>query len=428
MPAQPVFDTASSSNILEPRRTRLQSRSISPIVPSAASSSTMTPSLSQTSSTPTSSVSPPADGVPRCIPLHGTLGTLYCPHCKETFPLAQYVSILASGTTLACPACEQVEAVRAALGDRSRGIGRLKPDVVLYGETHKQGERIGDITRRDLMGTRPDLLIVVGTSLKVPGTKLLVRELAKVIKPSRVIKDEDDDELEMPVASGSTTLSTSTRAGTSSPRKRRITSIKPDPVHVIYLNAEFPSSPSEWKNVFDVWCRGDVQEFVAALNEEKILDDERKEKKRIEREKAAERKLERERKKAEVEQVKLEETNEDVDMVESAKVTKQRGKSTFGGIVLPSNSSLRSTSRSRSSSSIASSASSSSVSLKLKSVAMGKTKSTGGAGSVRLSALKAHEKIVKRTSEVRGTSAPVLTSTFAATKAVLSGNTKKATK
>mgnify|MGYP001578721742 FL=1 len=60
----------------------------------------------------------------------------------------------------------------------------MKPDVVLYGEAHKEGERVGEITRKDLLGARPDLLLVVGTSLKVPGTKLLVRELAKVIRRS----------------------------------------------------------------------------------------------------------------------------------------------------------------------------------------------------------------------------------------------------
>lgn len=149
----------------------------------------------------------------------------------------------------------------------------MKPDVVLYGEAHPEGERVGEITRRDLMGPRPDLLLVVGTSLKVPGTKLLVRELAKVIRPPAREDEDDDDELEIPVSSGASTASGQRR------RKR-----KPKPVHAVYLNLEFPTPSREFKDVFDVWMKGDVQGFIEAVEQERKVEDALVEKRRQERE------------------------------------------------------------------------------------------------------------------------------------------------
>lgn len=186
----------------------------------------------------------------------------------------------------------------------------MKPDVVLYGETHKEGERVGEITRKDLMGPRPDLLLVVGTSLKVPGTKLLVRELAKVIRPawtwstesrsrssgSEDAEGEDDDE-EMPVASGSTAISTTcTNASQTTIKGRKK---KPEKVSVIYLNFEFPKPAAEWKDVFDVWLKGDVQEFVEVVKQERKNEEDRKIKKEADKVEMAKRRVERETIKAE---------------------------------------------------------------------------------------------------------------------------------
>ncbi|SGY72946.1 BQ5605_C005g03241 [Microbotryum silenes-dioicae] len=221
---------------------------------------------------PSPAASPPADEVPpppthskipRCIPLHGHLGTMSCAHCSTTVPINPFMPALAQGTAPTCPSCESIDLARTVAGDRSRGVGRLRPDVVLYGEEHRDGERVGEITHRDLIGARPDLLLVVGTTLKVPGTKRLVRELSKVTKPP-VYDAEDDEEMEMPVASGSSTSSNS--SGTTSSKTKRP---KPAPVHVVYLNYEFPKPSTEWKDVFDVWLRGDIQAFVQAVHDEK---------------------------------------------------------------------------------------------------------------------------------------------------------------
>ncbi|KPV73861.1 uncharacterized protein RHOBADRAFT_45153, partial [Rhodotorula graminis WP1] len=236
-------------------------------LPAASASSALGPTSSQMSlasstastastsyPTPRSSQSPPPthSTIPRCIPLHGHLSTLSCSFCKLVTPTAAYLDLLSSGTAPLCPACLAKEALRSAAGERARGVGVLRPDVVLYGEEHKDGERVGEITQRDLMGQRPDLLLVVGTTLKVKGTKRLVRELAKVIKP----------------VSASSTASSSSSTSAPTTTTTTSSSTKQAPVHTIYLNAEFPSPAREWADVFDVWCRGDIQEFVAALARE----------------------------------------------------------------------------------------------------------------------------------------------------------------
>jgi NAD-dependent SIR2 family protein deacetylase len=265
------------------------------------------PSKSKSKSAPTPSPSPSprktaASLVPRCIPLHGHLATLSCPSCSLTLPLPPYVPLLASGTSPACPRCLENEQARAILGERSRGVGRMKPDVVLYGEPHKEGERVGEILRKDLGGKRPDLLIVVGTSLKVPGTRMLVREMGKVIRPSPVDgedeEDEDDDAYEMPPASGSTSLSSQP----SSQQARGSKKFKAKKqIHTIYLNFDFPTPAKEFQSTFDVWARGDVQEFVQAVEEEREAQEEKKESRRLEKLRASERKVQRERVKVEKE-------------------------------------------------------------------------------------------------------------------------------
>jgi len=67
------------------------------------------------------------------------------------------------------------------MGKRHRGIGRLRPNVVLYGEENPNGDTIGKIAERDLR-TGPDMVIVVGTGLKVPGARRLVKEFCRSVK------------------------------------------------------------------------------------------------------------------------------------------------------------------------------------------------------------------------------------------------------
>lgn len=63
---------------------------------------------------------------------------------------------------------------------RALPIGSLRPSIVLYDEPHPLGEEIGGLQAYDL-GRRPDILLVMGTSLKVHGLKRVVREFAKAV-------------------------------------------------------------------------------------------------------------------------------------------------------------------------------------------------------------------------------------------------------
>ncbi|KAF8517733.1 hypothetical protein BU17DRAFT_91593 [Hysterangium stoloniferum] len=254
---------------------------------------------------------PQLNVIPRCIPLHGTLLTLHCPHCTQSFPLEppppnsvtpmspppsptatsskppslspspppSLHSLLADGTPPPCPSCTSLEQTRALVGKRLRGIGKLRPSVVLYGEEHREGEGVGEAVRRDLCGIPdakgtsssgapdkdkpepaspsksrlragrgPDLLLVVGTSLRVPGTKRIVREFSKAVRPT-----QSPSPSRMP-----------TPAPTPSPPAGES---KSEPIRTIYLNNEFPLSSREWEGVFDVWVDGDAQSFAKMAGE-----------------------------------------------------------------------------------------------------------------------------------------------------------------
>jgi NAD-dependent SIR2 family protein deacetylase len=212
--------------------------------------------------TPGSRYMSPAVEVPRCIPLHGTLQTLHCQTCMHTFPLENYVSSLTSGTPPYCPECTQMEETRQLVGKRARGVGKLRPSVVLYNELHKDGEGVGEVARRDLVGCSKgkgrsgvDALLVVGTSLKVPGTKRMVREFSKAVRARGCTASRDI---------GPTGLATPA----PSPGKGSATSADNSPIKSIYLNFDFPGPTREWEGVFDVWLQGDAQSFAELLKEE----------------------------------------------------------------------------------------------------------------------------------------------------------------
>lgn len=204
---------------------------------------------------------PPME-TPRCIPLHGTLQQMHCQICTHSFPLRDYLPALVEGKPPYCPECNALEETRQLIGKRSRGVGKLRPSVVLYNEMHKDGEEVGDVVRRDLIGSSKgkgragaDLLLVVGTSLRVPGTKRIVREFSKAVHS----RDS--------VASEGTTSAMGLSTPTPSPRRSPADEDEP-PIRTVYLNLDFPVPTREWEGVFDVWVRGDAQEFARLVLEE----------------------------------------------------------------------------------------------------------------------------------------------------------------
>ncbi|WFD43206.1 hypothetical protein MPSI1_001861 [Malassezia psittaci] len=275
----------------------------------------------------------------RAIPLHGNLYAMSCALCSYTLSLADdrpechsAIESMRMGRPVWCAQCESNNQIRVTAGLRSRAVGRMKVDVVLYNGENDTAERVGACVERDLLGLRdpnepqvpetlselrarvrkqrgtaqrtqslamqpcgslsgkpeepkgcdldteqtlsmnanekssenvlgsffddeeikenkpceleppkpsrsrlkplpPDLLIVAGTSLKVPGTKRLVREFAKACRARDANKTSCDN----------------------------------PPIRTLYLNYDFPTAAREWDGIFDVWIQGDVQQTASGL-------------------------------------------------------------------------------------------------------------------------------------------------------------------
>lgn len=119
---------------------------------------------------------------PKTIQLHGGLEKMVCSKCGW---LGGFDAELFRGSEPPdCSECVEMESVRGIAGKRSLGVGKLRPRIVLYNEYHPDSEAIGSVSKADLK-TRPDALIVVGTSLKVPGIRRIVREMCKSVQDIR---------------------------------------------------------------------------------------------------------------------------------------------------------------------------------------------------------------------------------------------------
>lgn len=120
---------------------------------------------------------------PKTILLHGGLEKMVCSKCHA---LSDFDAKLFKGPhPPACNNCVEADDVRTNhAGKRSHGVGRLRPRMVLYHEHNPDDEAIGKVVSADLR-TRPDALIVVGTTLKVPGVKRIVKEMCGVVRGRR---------------------------------------------------------------------------------------------------------------------------------------------------------------------------------------------------------------------------------------------------
>ena len=67
------------------------------------------------------------------------------------------------------------------LGRRRPAVGRLRPNVVLCGEAGHHGNEIGNTLTRDL-NVVPDVVVVVGTKLKIDGARDLVRDICRAAR------------------------------------------------------------------------------------------------------------------------------------------------------------------------------------------------------------------------------------------------------
>ena len=134
------------------------------------------------------------------VQLHGDIHRVHCTVCSAGYPCSpDFLDVLRTGTAPDCPECilrcallcpsalapplipPLVSAdLRVARAARSIRVGTLRPSIVLYDEPHPYGDEIGSMCTTDL-SKKPDVLIIMGTSLKVHGIKKLVKDFARAV-------------------------------------------------------------------------------------------------------------------------------------------------------------------------------------------------------------------------------------------------------
>lgn len=163
------------------------------------------------------------DGGCEVVQLHGDLKVLRCTLCQHACEWEDRHSIrLLAGKAPICQQCATANQDRQDRGKRGTKIGTLRPNIVLYGEEHPSADVVGEITASDL-NMKPDVLLILGTSLHVHGLKTMVREFAKAVHSKAGGKGK-----------------------------------------VIYVNLTKPSE-SLWKDVLDHWVSMDCDAWVHSL-------------------------------------------------------------------------------------------------------------------------------------------------------------------
>ena len=120
---------------------------------------------------------------PTTIQLHGSLGKMVCTKCNKLSPFE--AALFSGPVPPLCTQCVENDQIRTDVaGKRSHGIGRLRPRMVLYNESNPDDEAIGAVVKADLL-KRPDAVIVVGTSMEIPGVKRMVREMCGIVRDRR---------------------------------------------------------------------------------------------------------------------------------------------------------------------------------------------------------------------------------------------------
>lgn len=120
---------------------------------------------------------------PASVQLHGGLEKMVCTKCGHLEPFN--ASLFEGPEPPLCEKCKEQDEVRTAFaGKRSHGIGRLRPRIVLYNEYNPDEEAIGNVSKADLRRV-PDAVVVVGTSLKIPGVRRLVKEMCQLTRSRR---------------------------------------------------------------------------------------------------------------------------------------------------------------------------------------------------------------------------------------------------
>ncbi len=119
---------------------------------------------------------------PATVQLHGGLEKMVCTKCGHLEPFD--ASLFEGAKPPPCEKCKEEDQVRTFHGKRSHGIGWLRPRIVLYNEYNPDEDAIGSVSETDLRRV-PDAVIVVGTSLSIPGVRRIVKEMCQVTRSRR---------------------------------------------------------------------------------------------------------------------------------------------------------------------------------------------------------------------------------------------------
>ncbi|BGP39436.1 NAD-dependent deacetylase hst3 [Rhodotorula kratochvilovae] len=162
------------------------------------------------------------------VQLHGAVHAVRCTGCDFVRAWSdEDGEAFAEGCVGACPQCEERASLRLARGQRTlSSLSRafLRPSITLYNESPPSSSAltIGSLSLADLSGAPgPDVMLVMGTSLRIPGFKKLVKEFARSVK---------------------------SRGGVR-----------------VLVNREEIGSKSEWRDVFDYQVIADTNSFVTRL-------------------------------------------------------------------------------------------------------------------------------------------------------------------
>ena len=121
------------------------------------------------------------DGGCEVVQLHGDLDKLRCTMCSTQYEWRdEETDIYLEGAAPHCPACKDKSEQRQATGKRGLATGSLRPNIVLYGEDHPSNTLLTPLIPFDA-SCQPEVLVIMGTSLKVFGLQKIVREFSKAI-------------------------------------------------------------------------------------------------------------------------------------------------------------------------------------------------------------------------------------------------------
>lgn len=161
------------------------------------------------------------------VSLHGTLSQVSCTLCKIASSLTnEHMSNFKAGKEPTCKSCFEAALAREASGRRKLRSGFLRPDIVLYNEPHPHGDTIAEFVSADL-SKQPNLLLVMGTSLKIGGLKKMIKDFAKNMKSRN---------------GGEKCL-------------------------IVFVN-KTPCSKAEWQGIFDYELVGECDKWIEVLQEE----------------------------------------------------------------------------------------------------------------------------------------------------------------